>query len=250
MDYNPFSLKNKIILVTGASSGIGQSIAIQCSRMGAKIVACGRNEDRLKETISALDGDGHLSFIGDLTLFESIHELVGILPVLDGIVLSAGTSYKVPFKMANYEKFENIFKLNFFSPVELLREIVKGKKIANSASVIAISSVGGEKVFALGSSIYGSSKAALSSVMRYCAVELSNRNIRVNMICPANVETPLLDKSVMTDEQKEADRSRYLLRRYGKPEEIAYAAIYLLSDASSWVTGTSLVIDGGASVLK
>lgn len=246
--YNPFSLSGKIILVTGASSGIGRSIAIECSKMGAKIIACGRNEERLKETYSNLAGDNHKLFVGDLVIKENIMSLIAILPRLDGVVLCAGSSQKVPFKLASTDKFEKLFSQNFFSPIELLREIIKAKKISKGASIVAITSIGGERVYSLGSSIYGSSKAALSSVMKYCALELSSDGIRVNSISPANVETPLLDNSVMTEEQKEIDKNSYLLKRYGKPEEIAYAAIYLLSDASAWVTGISLVLDGGASL--
>lgn len=245
---NPFSLESKTIFITGASSGIGRATAIECSKMGAKIIASGRNKERLENTILSLAGEEHESYLGDLSDLSVLEELTNAIPVVDGVVLCAGTSFKVPFKLAKQEKVKFMFDQNFFTPVELLRLLVKKKKIKHGGSVVVLSSVGGSRVFSLGSCSYGASKAALLSMMKYCAKELAIYDIRVNTISPAMVETPLLERSILTEEQKQMDMASYPLKRYGKPEEIAYAAIYLLSDASKWVTGTSLVIDGGASL--
>lgn len=244
---NPFSLDGKTILVTGASSGIGRSIAIECSKFGAQIVICGRNKERLQETLSALEGDNHIVFEGDLLFEDTLNELVSHVPQLDGAVFSAGKGLTLPFQFSTREKFDDIFNVNFFSPIELLRLLAKKKKFNSHASIVFIASIGGVKKFSVGNSIYGASKAALQSMATFAAQELAAKKIRVNSICPGMVETPLIHRGTLTEEQFNADMATYPLKRYGKPEDIAYGAIYLLSDASSWVTGHSLVIDGGVT---
>lgn len=152
------------------------------------------------------------------------------------------------FRFADYttrEKFDDIFNINFFSPVELLRLLVKKKKLHSNSSVVFIVSIGGTGKFSVGHSIYGASKAALQAMVRFCAQELASKKVRVNGINPGMVNTPLIRRGTLTDEQLEEDRAKYPLKRYGEPEDIAYAAIYLLSNASSWVTGQSIIIDGG-----
>lgn len=243
---NPFSLEGKTILVTGASSGIGRAIAIEICRMGGHIVACGRNIEALNEVVSQVEGNA-ISFIGDLTDENVVSSLVDSIPVVDGVVLCAGKGSSKPFKFASREEFDDIFNINFFSQIELLRLLVRKKKIRHAGSVVFMLSIGGTKRFTVGNSIYGSSKAALKSMVNYCAHELSFQKIRVNGICPGMVETPLIRRGALTEEQMLADMETYLLKRYGTPEDIAYGAIYLLSDASSWVTGHSLVIDGGVT---
>ena len=245
MAYNPFSLEGKTILITGASSGIGRATAIECSKMGATLIICGRNEKRLKETLNSLEGEGHTTFVGDLTEQNKIEELVNSCGNVDGVVLSAGRGLTLPFNFSSREKFDEIFNINFFSPIELLRLLNKKKKIANNGSVVTIVSIGGTGRYAVGNSIYGASKAALNSMVHFCAQELSGRLIRVNGVCPGMVETPLIRRGTLTDEQLKEDMGKYPLKRYGKPEDVAMGVIYLLSDAASWVTGHSLVIDGG-----
>lgn len=246
-NYNPFSLEGKTILVTGASSGIGQSTAIECSKMGAKIIACGRNKERLQETLDKLEGEGHSIFEGDLLEQEVIEQMVKEVPQLDGVVLSAGRGLTLPFQFCTREKFDDIFNINFFSPVEILRLLSKKKKLAQGSSVVVIVSIGGTKRFSVGNSIYGSAKAALDSMIHFCAQELASKKVRVNGICPGMVNTPLIRKGTLTEEQLKEDMDKYPLKRYGEPEDIANGAIYLLSDGSSWVTGHSLVIDGGVT---
>ena len=245
MSYNPFSLEGKTILVTGASSGIGKATAIECSKMGAKLIICGRDEERLEQTLKSLEGDGHKTFIGDLTNQDTIEDLVSSITNVNGVVLSAGKGLTLPFNFSTREKFDNIFNINFFSPIELLRLLNKKKKIANNGSVVVIISIGGTGRFSVGNSIYGASKAALNSMVHFCAQELAGKLIRINGMCPGMVETPLIRKGTLSDEQLKEDMSHYPLKRYGQPEDIAMGAIYLLSDAATWVTGHSLVIDGG-----
>ena len=243
--YNPFSLEGKTVLVTGASSGIGRATAIECSKMGATAVITGRNAERLQETFNALEGEGHRQVIADLSEKEGIESLVGQLPPLDGVALCAGIGLTLPVQFSTREKFDKIFNTNFFSTVETTRLLYKKKILKPGSSLVVIVSIGGITSFNYGSGIYGASKAALNSFMKFCAREFAVRQIRVNCICPGMVETPLIHRGTLTEEQYQQYMQTYPLKRFGRPEEIAYGAIYLLSDASSWVTGTNLFIDGG-----
>ena len=242
---NPFSLEGRTILVTGASSGIGRRTAIDCSRMGARVIITGRNKERLDEVMGQMEGTGNLAVIADLTQQDQLDHLLEQLPLVDGVVLCAGQGTVVPFKMADRKKIDPIFEINYFAPVELLRMLLKKKKLANGASVVFVSSIGGIDSITIGNSIYGASKAALNSAMRFCALELSPKKIRVNSVCPGMVNTKLIKGGAVSEEQHQADMQKYPLKRYGEPEDIANGIIYLLSDAASWVTGHSLVIDGG-----
>ena len=246
--FNPFSLQDRTILVTGASSGIGRTTAIECSRMGAHLIITGRDQTRLDEVKGELDGTGHLAVIADLTIEDQVAALLEQLPVVDGVVLCAGQGTVVPFKMADRKKLDPIFEINYFAPVELMRLLIKKKKLAAGASVVFVSSIGGVESITIGNSIYGASKAALNSAMRFCALELAPKRIRVNSVCPGMVNTRLIKGGAVSEEQHQADMQKYPLKRYGEPEDIAHGIIYLLSNASSWVTGHSLVIDGGYTI--
>ena len=250
MDYNPFSLAGKTVLVTGASSGIGQATAIACSRMGARLVITARDQARLQETHDRLDAveGGHMQMLADVTNQEDLERLIGAIPALDGAVLSAGNSITLPLQFGSREKFDDMFNVNFFAPVELLRLLYKKKRLNKGASVVMIASIGGTHSFMPGNGVYGASKAALNSVMKYAAREYASRKVRVNSICPGMVDTPLIHRGTITEDQLAEDAKNYPLGRYGLPEDIANGAIYLLSDASSWLTGHDLVIDGGFSI--
>ena len=246
--FNPFSLEGKTILVTGASSGIGRETAIACSLMGARVVITGRDAGRLQETCDQLAGPVEAQIIADLTVTEDVDRLLSLLPALDGAVLCAGNSTTLPLQFGTREKFDGMFEVNFFAPVELLRLLYKKKVLQKGASVVLIASIGGTHSFMPGNGVYGASKAALNSVMKYAAREYATRRIRVNSICPGMVDTPLIHRGTITEDQLAEDAKRYPLGRYGRPEDIANGAIYLLSDASSWLTGHDLVIDGGFSI--
>lgn len=247
MEYNPFTLKGKTILVTGASSGIGQATAIECAQMGAEVVITGRDTKRLQATAD-LVGTPKTLIAADLTNQEDVERLVASLPPLDGAVLCAGNSTTLPLQFGSREKFDEMFNVNFFAPVELLRLMYKKKVLQKGASVVLIASIGGTHSFMPGNGVYGASKAALNSLMKYAAREYASRKIRVNSICPGMVDTPLIHRGTITEEQLAEDAKRYPLGRYGKPDDIANGAVYLLSDASSWLTGHDLVIDGGFSI--
>lgn len=246
--HNPFSLENKTILVTGASSGIGKAIAVECSKMGATMIITARNEERLKETFSELEGNNHQMFLADLLLQEDIDRLVGSIVKIDGMALCAGKGLTLPYQFATKEKFDDVFNINFFSPVELLRLLYKKKKINSKGSIVVLASLGGTKIYSGGNSIYGASKAALNAIMKFCAKEFAPRKIRVNCICPGMVDTLFIHRGTLTDEQLKQDMEKYPLKRYGRPEDVAYCAIYLLSDATEWMTGQDIVLDGGISI--
>ena len=136
--YNPFTLEGKTILITGASSGIGAETAIDCSKMGAKLYLTGRNEERLKDTLSLLEGEGHHSIIAELTCEDDLEKIVHTVDRLDGIVLCAGIGETSPFLYSTKSKISSIFEVNFFAPVELLRLLAKKKKIEKGASAVCI----------------------------------------------------------------------------------------------------------------
>lgn len=247
--YNPFTLTGKTILVTGASSGIGRAIAIECSKMGANVVLTARNELRLNETLSQMDGAGHSIVVADLESKEEQKRLIDMLPLLNGLVNCAGIVKTLPFQFISTEALSTIMNINFMTPVLMSAELIKKKKISKDSSIVFISSISGVKCAGIGNSMYSASKGAINGIMKNMALDLASKGIRVNSINPGMVETHIFDAGTIASEQLEEDKKRYPLKRYGKPEEIAYLAIYLLSDASSWVTGSSLIIDGGYTLL-
>lgn len=243
-DFNPFSLKGKTILVTGASSGIGQGIAITCSKMGGDVIISGRNKAKLENTLSQMPGEANTIITADLTKAEDISSLVDQLPKLDGIVYSAGMGQRVLCKQITESDLNSIMAINFKAPVMLQTEILKKKKINKQSSIVFIDSIATDSP-SYGNALYSASKGALLSYSKCLAVELAPRFIRVNCISPAMVWTNIILKGGITEEDLREDEKLYPLKRYGKPEDIAYLAVYLLSDASSWMTGNNVKITGG-----
>lgn len=243
--YNPFSIENKIILITGASSGIGRATAIECSRLGAKLVITGRNEIRLQETFDALEGEGHLAVAADLTDAEQMDNLVEQTPALHGLVNNAGITETLPTPFIKRDKLEKVLEVNTIAPILLTQKLLKKKKISKGGSIVFTCSISGTIVVGGGNVLYSTSKGAINGFVKNAALDLSVKNIRVNEVCPGMIDTHILDESSITSEQLDVEASRYPLKRFGKPEEVAYGIIYLLSDASSFITGTGIVIDGG-----
>lgn len=244
MNYNPFSLEGKTILITGASSGIGRATAIECSKLGAKCVITGRNAERLQETFDQLEGEGHLQIIADLSTQEGIDILVSKVPFLDGVVNNAGIGKNKLVSFIKQEDLSSIFQTNTFAPIMVIKALLKTKKLKKGCSLTFTSSIASLSSD-LSNGIYGASKAALSAYVRYCARELADKKIRANAILPGMIETKLIHGGAVSEEELAKDMQRYPLKRYGRPEDVAWAIIYLLSDASAWVTGTSMVVDGG-----
>lgn len=242
--YNPFSLQGKTILVTGASSGIGRGIAVACSKMGASVIINGRNEKRIQETLSMMQGDNNAFFIADLTNLESIKKMVDSLPKLDGIVHCAGVLQRMLAKQISDTDINALMNINFKAPILLQTEILQNKKINKGASIVFIASLG-STIPNIGNSLYSASKGALISYANCLMLELAPRKIRVNCISPAMVWTELAHDNVVTEEMLREDEQRYPLKRYGTPDDIGYLTVYMLSDASIWMTGSNIKISGG-----
>ena len=247
-NYNPFSLSGKTILVTGASSGIGRAIAVECSRMGATVILTARNAERLEKTLSMLEGTGHAVVAADLTEENDRKHLIESLPVLDGVVQNAGVFNTVLTKNIQQKDLDYVLPPNLYAPILLQKELVKHKLLAKGSSVVFMSSIASLRPF-IGNAVYTISKAGITGYAQVLALELAPKNIRVNCICPGIVRTDLTENSVFSTEEYKAEEMKYPLKRYGKPEEIAYMAVYLLSDASAWVTGTTMEVSGGINLI-
>ena len=248
MTYNPYSLEGKTILVTGDSSGIGRATAIECSKMGAKLIITARNESRLSQTFHALEGEGHQMILCDLSNESEIDRMVAELPEVQGLVNNAGFTKILPMQFVGSEDLNSILQLNAVAPMLLLQKLLKKKKMKKGASVVFTSSLAGLGFSSVGNSMYTASKGAISAYIRCAALELAPKNIRVNAVCPAMVDTGILESGTITKEQLEEDIKNYPLGRYGQPNDIAWAMVYLLSDASSWITGDNFIIDGGLTL--
>lgn len=249
MIYNPYSLEGKTILVTGASSGIGKAIAIECSKLGATVILTARNEVRLKETLGQLEGNGHQTIVADITKEDDRKRLADSIPQIDGFVCNAGITKRKPVSFVKEEELREIFETNTFAAFLLTKAIMKAKKINKEGSMVFMASMAAKTVTP-GNSMYAASKAAIESFSRSCALEYAAKGIRANAILPGMIETPLINSGMLSEVEIERDKQHYMLKRYGKPEEIAWAVIFLLSDASKWITSTSLLINGGGRIVK
>ena len=251
---NRFSLEGKTILVTGASSGIGRAIAVACAEQGARVVLNGRNHERLEATLlelKALDSANldaaHLVISADLTIAEQRSALAEQVPILDGVVHCAGIGSRVLCKMLEEQDVSRVMQANFEAPVLLQAELLREKKIAKEASIVFIASAAATMP-SVGNAIYSASKAAIIAYAKCLAQELANRKIRVNCISPAMVWTDLALVGATEEQLREAEQN-YPLKRYAQPEDITGAAIYLLSDAAAWTTGSNMELTGGAQML-
>lgn len=242
--FNPFTLIGKQILVTGASSGIGKAIAIACARMGATVIVTGRNLERLNETLEMMPVGDHKAISADLTQAEDISRLVNELPKLDGFVQCAGVGSRVLCKNIGKTDIEDVFISNIEAPILLQSAILEKRKINKLASIVYIASRAANAP-SVGNAVYSASKGAIISYAKCLALELAPRMIRVNCICPGMVWTDLIIKGGVEKEQLEQSQLTYPLKRFGQPNDVAFLAVYLLSDASSWMTGSSLDISGG-----
>jgi NAD(P)-dependent dehydrogenase (short-subunit alcohol dehydrogenase family) len=247
--HNPFSLANKKILVTGASSGIGKSIAIECSKMGAQLIITGRNTERLNQTFSELTGKNHQQLNADLSNDQNLEALVENITQLDGIVHVAGIVKPKPFAFINKQELRDVMDINFYAPVLLTNSLIRQKKINKSGSIVFVSSISGVLCSFIGGSTYSASKGAINGMIKGMALDLAPKQIRINAVIPGMIDTGIFDGSAITQEDLNEDTKRYPLKRFGKPEEVAYAAIYLLSDASAWTTGSNILIDGGFTLI-
>ncbi|HEU4788666.1 MAG TPA: SDR family oxidoreductase [Flavobacterium sp.] len=239
------TLKDKNILVTGASSGIGRQIAITASELGACVTIIGRNVENLQETISLLKGDGHKMFSVDISVTDDLEKLILGSSSYDGVVFNAGVVEYLPVKFLNPSKIDSVFSVNFESNVVLSQKLIKNKLLNKNGSLVFVSSIS-SKLGVPGTAMYSASKAALSSFSKVLASELASQGIRSNSVCPGIVKTAMTDKAsdVVSEEELKKSALEYPLG-YGEPVDVAGLVMYLLSDISKWMTGSDLIIDGG-----
>ncbi|PTM04680.1 MAG: 3-oxoacyl-ACP reductase [Bacteroidetes bacterium] len=244
-----FEIVDKKILVTGASSGIGKAVAIHLALEGASLLINGRDEQRLKETFASLHGAGHDFVVGDLTDETCIENIAEKSSKIEGLVHCAGLVQLLPFRYQTEESIRTMMEVNYFAPTQLIHKLVKNKKLSKPASIVIISSITSASSGTVGGSIYGSSKGAIEGLVRSLAIELGRSKVRINTIAPGMVETEAIDslRLQVSDDALKMDMRKYPLGRYGNPIDVALACQYLLSDASNWVTGIRLVVDGGLS---
>jgi NAD(P)-dependent dehydrogenase (short-subunit alcohol dehydrogenase family) len=244
-------LANKTILVTGASSGIGRAVSEYFSSQGARLVISGRDHERLEQTSSSLVGEGHYAICADLRteqdiscFMDQIFEDVGSL---DALVHCAGIMKTLPLQALKEKDFDDCFNTNVKSAQFLVKNFRKRNRYKDNSSVVLLSSVAatcGEPA----NTTYAASKAALEGLSKSLAIELAKQNIRVNCLAPGLVKTEMMlgFAKQLTKEQLEKIENKHPLG-LGLPEDVAYAAGFLCSDLSKWITGTTLFVDGGYS---
>ncbi len=249
MDYCPYSLDGKTILVTGGAGGIGSEVARVCSKLGARIMLTDIREDALEKALASLTivGTGeHLAIKADLTNADDLNSLVGRIPEIDGFVCNAGVMKLVLTQFITEEELTHIQNINLNAPILLTKSLLKKKKIRKGGSIVFTASAAGVYRVSMGNAIYATTKCGIDAFMRTVALEYGPKGIRCNSVNPGMVETALIGG--FTEEQKEKEKLNYPLRRFAQPEDIALGIAYLLSDASSFVTGTALKIDGGMTL--
>ena len=247
--HNPFLLEGKCVLVTGASSGIGKATAMLCAEMGAKVAIIGRNEARIEETFGLLQGEGHQKFVFDLTDETATQAAIAEMPPFDGVANCAGIADMNPFPFVTQEEMNRVFSTNFFAPVMLVNRLLKAKKLQKGGSVVFVSSVDGPRIVHAGNSVYSASKSALTGMVRNMAIDLAGKRIRVNCVLPGTTDTPMIRTENVTEESLQETAKLFPLKRFATPNDIANAIVFLLSDASMFITGTELVVDGGYSIV-
>lgn len=244
---NPYRLTDKRIIVTGASKGIGRTIAVHASNQGAKVTISARNQAALQQTLALMHPGDHQLLLADLAVENQINELNDNLPELDALVLNAGMIKTLPVQFLKKSVIDEMMQVNFTSSVMLIQQLLKQKKLKKGAAICFISSMATLKMH-IGNAAYSATKAALNAYARSLALELAPKQIRVNVILPGMIQSDLIENSMISAEQLEQHKKNYPLGRYGTPDDVAHLAVFLLSDASTWMTGSLITLDGGYSL--
>ena len=248
--YNPFSLENKTVLITGASSGIGRHCCVACSRMSARVVLVARDESRLQETLQLMNPDkNHIIVTCDLNDSDNIERVVRrvyeIVGAIDGFVHAAGIEKTLPIKLLKTEDYSAVYKTNALSAFEFIRFYSNKKYFRNKGHIVLISSIT-SVIGRRGVAAYAASKGALISAVRAMALEFAPKGICINCISPGTILTPLMNNYLSTlTEQEYNNRVSGFPLGLGESDDVANACVFLLSDASRWITGTNLIVDGG-----
>lgn len=243
---NIFGLEGKVILVTGASSGIGRQIALSCAAAGATLIITGRDTGRLQAVLDELDSSRHSQVVADLENDDQVAALAANVGKIDGLINCAGIAQLAPLRMISRQHIESQLATNVVAPILLTRHLLARQAIRESGSILFISSIAAH-VGVRGVAAYSATKAAVESAARCLSVEVCNRKIRVNCLAPGFVQTPMLAAALTTVGSLDTTVEKYPLG-IGTPEDVANAAIFFLSDASRWITGTTLILDGGHTV--
>ena len=249
MEYCPYSIEGKTILITGGAGGIGSEVARVCSKLGARVVLTDIREDALMGALASLekvDAGEHLAITSDLTNSDELNNLVDRIPEVDGFVCNAGVMKLILAQFITEEELTRIQKINLNAPILLTKTLLKKKKIRKGGSIVFTASAAGVYRVSIGNAIYATTKCGIDAYMRTVALEYGPKGIRCNSVNPGMVETALIGG--FTEEQKQKEMQNYPLRRFAKPEDIALGIVFLLSDASSFITGTALKIDGGMTL--
>ncbi len=241
---NPFSIVNKNILITGASSGIGKATAMLCAEMGARVWITGRNEQKLEAVFAQLQGNCHHMVAADLTTEDGLDTVVDFTSQLDGVVFSAGMTKPTPARFIKPKHEKEIFDINYRAPLFLSSKLLKKRKINNGSSLVFFSSVAADYPY-VGGTLYSSSKSAIEALSRTLAKELSGKKIRTNCLKPSFVKGPMVENATkIASEELMTKFEDMMPLGFGEPEDVANAAVFLLSDGSKWITGTEIIMGG------
>lgn len=247
--FDPKSLEGSTILVTGASSGLGRTTAIELARNGARILLTGRNVERLDETLRSLDGTGHAVRAADMVDADGTAELVRAIVdehgMLDGVFHAAGAYLAMPARLTKQKHIDSLFGAAVWGAFGIARAVAQKNVMRDAGSVVLMSSVAAERANP-GTLAYASAKASVAALVPVLALELAARGIRVNAVSAAATETEMHLNTVASVSADVVDKSRARhMLGFGRPRDVAYAVSFLMSDASRWITGTTMYVDGG-----
>ncbi|WP_291321197.1 SDR family oxidoreductase [Desulfonatronospira sp.] len=250
MENHSFSLKNKNIVITGASSGIGRQCAVECAFGGARVILIARNRQNLIAAMDDMPGDRHIALPVDLTEFDglaaSIREGIAGIEKVHGLVHAAGLQMTCALNQMNIDRYRSLFDINVFAGLEIARIVTHRKFIPQDGSSLVFISSTMAAAGRPGLTGYSATKGALLSAARSMAMELASKKVRVNCVSPGLIMTQMMQDvfSTLTPEQVSQRRQGYALG-LGRPRDIADACVFLLSDAARWITGANIPVDGG-----